>query len=60
MEHVLATRCAKTFIAKAVKSGQLTAENKRLLPAPTISQAAPVLFLPFADCYRYAHDYHPF
>ena len=29
-------RCAKTFIAKTVKSGQLTAENKQLLPAPTI------------------------
>jgi hypothetical protein len=38
MEHVLKTRCAKTFIAKTVKPGQLTAENERLRASPRCVQ----------------------
>jgi hypothetical protein len=46
MEHVLKTRCAKTFIAKTVKPRQLTAENERLRASPTMCTVVVPLFPP--------------
>ena len=60
MKHVLKTRCAKTFIAKTVKPGQLTAENERLRASPMMCTVVVPSSLPSADCYRYIHDYHRF
>jgi hypothetical protein len=46
VEHVLKTRCAKTFTAKIVKPGQLTAENERLRASPTMCTVAAPSSLP--------------
>ena len=56
----LTTRYAKTFIAKAVALGQLTAENEWLRRRPWCVRLVVPSSLPSADCYRYVHDYHRF
>jgi hypothetical protein len=54
------TGCAKAFIAKAHKLIYQPLKYEGLVAAPTRFTADVPTSLLFTDCYRYAHDYHPF
>ena len=56
----LRTGCAKAFIAKAHKLIYQPLKYEGLVSAPTRFKAGVLTSLLFTDCYRYAHDYHPF